>query len=366
VAASLAVHAAIAGLLAWVEGHAVRRPRSAALETVTAIEVVEIPAATPAVPSPSPAAMSPLRLPLSDAHAMSPPTPATAEGARGSATIAVAADAERSRPPGAHAEPAQPRAGEAQPSTPWLPMRHRDTLVVPAPWTIGEPAGAPSAHELRPGILDDAPLRGGKPFIPGRGNPLGPGVVADGDGGYVKQRTTFVAHVRGDGSVRFNDRANLGVDGLGPDSRLNLTLQGHFDLTDALMRAHGEDPYRYEKERFLEETRDARGQMALADREDRFRQALVRMPGYLDRVWSHDSWTDAQRRRLLFDLWDEVAEDGDAALVHAGVQVRAIIEGFIRRRLPAGSRAAYTEQELLVLDGIRRSRTRFRPYPPSP
>jgi hypothetical protein len=224
------------------------------------------------------------------------------------------------------------------------------------PYAIGRPEGAPPETELRPGVIDGQPIRPGsrKP-----GNAFGdPRIVADGDGGYRRDKPTFSVRINRDGSVKITDAGNVGVDGAA-----GLGVAGHFDLTDAVMRAHGEDPYRYEKEKILNETREERARMAIADRQERLREAVHKMPDYLGKVWGHAGWSDAQRRQILFLLWDEVAETGDDEVVHAGVEVRRTIEAFIREHLPAGSAQAYTEQELRALNEKRTAHERFAPYP---
>jgi hypothetical protein len=228
------------------------------------------------------------------------------------------------------------------------------TVQIPMPYAIGRPEGAPPPDELRPGVIDGQPVRPDKT----KGNRFGdPNIVANGDGGYRRDKSTFRVHIRRDGSVKIQDVGSAGIDGAS-----GLGLSGHFDLTDMLMRAHGEDPYRYEKEKILNETREERAKMAIADRAERLREAVHKMPDYLTKVWGHAGWSDAQRRQLLFLLWDEVAESGDDEVVHAGVEVRRTIEAFIREHLPAGGPRAYTDEELRALNETRTAHERFAPY----
>ncbi len=214
---------------------------------------------------------------------------------------------------------------------------------------VGRPEGPPPEDALR--LPDRTPLP-----IPGQGpGPLGPRAKPDGDGGYRIERLTFDARVRRDGSVTIEDKS--------PSTALNgIGISTTFDITDMIMRAIGNDPYAYEKLKLLDETREARAEMARADRGVRLHDALARLPRDLGRIWAYTAWSEAERRRILFRLWDEVAEDGDDELLHAGAQVRATIAAFIRRNLPAEGPSAYTAEELERLNGTRQSRARFDPY----
>ena len=86
-----------------------------------------------------------------------------------------------------------------------------------------------------------------------------------------------------------------------------------------------------------------------------------RTPAILEHIWRAPG--DARRkRRLLFTLWDECAEAGASDVVTTARAVRGAILAFIRRRLPRGSRAAYSDAELDALNAARTSRERFDPY----
>jgi hypothetical protein len=214
---------------------------------------------------------------------------------------------------------------------------------------VGLPEGPPPDSELP--NPDRTPLP-----IPGKGpGPLGPRGKPDGDGGYRIERLTFNARVARDGTVTLEDKSSSSaLHGIG----ISVT----FDLTEMIMRAIGNDPYAFEKLRVLDETREARAEMARVDRGRRFHDALDRFPRDMGKIWAYTTWSQAERRRIFFRLWDEVAEDGDAELLHAAAQVRATICGFIRRHLPADGPAAYTAEELDRLNGKRQSRARFDPY----
>jgi hypothetical protein len=195
----------------------------------------------------------------------------------------------------------------------------------------------------------------------GPGTPSGV-LRPDGDGGYRMDRETFAARVDRDGRVTFSDKANIQSDGPTAGGFGAVGWAGRFDITDALMRARGEDPYRYEKAKFLDETREMRYAMAAVERSENLREAVHALSTFLEKVWAHDSWSPEERRRIIFELWDDCAEQGDREVLEAASQVRASIIGFIRRRLPEGSVAGYGADELARLNRGRLSRQTFDPY----
>ena len=81
------------------------------------------------------------------------------------------------------------------------------------------------------------------------------------------------------------------------------------------------------------------------------RDALHRLARRLEAVWGDGTRPAVERRRTLFELWDECQESG------AGVVARAQIMGFIRRRLPG----SYPAEELRLLNSRRSSREPFAP-----
>lgn len=216
-------------------------------------------------------------------------------------------------------------------------------------------------------------------------------LIPDGDGTYRAEDAVFTARIGRDGRVRIEDKPNLRV-GLKPprladvaehleawaedpygtatrDERAVEThtftfLTGSFDLTDAAMRAAGLDPYLRRKALFLDRTRELRARMAEAERTRVLRASLDELPAYLAKLWNAPGSTPAERRRILFRLWDDCAERGPDEVVRAGRSARATVLAFIRRVLPAGSEHAYSGEEIRALDAARRSAQHFAPYPP--
>ncbi len=183
-----------------------------------------------------------------------------------------------------------------------------------------------------------------------------------GGGRYEKKKLQFGARTDPDGKVHFSDSEAYQGEYFADPETGNVGLRVTFDITDQLMRAHGMDPYWAAKLRWLDETRDERDAMALAARRERLRAAIARLPVFLDAVWRDDRYSASDRRRILFQLWDECAEDGPEDIVLAAQEVRLTIEAFVRKRLPAGTPDAFAAPELDSLNSSRTSRSTFHPY----
>jgi len=138
-------------------------------------------------------------------------------------------------------------------------------------------------------------------------------------------------------------------------------ILGKFDLTNQLMRAVGQNPYRYEQHRLAEETREERICRMKAAQEQNEREALFRLSGQLATIWNETSPVDL-KRNLLFSLWDECREESTDAGTVSALAYQATIESFIRKHLPAGSALAFTNTELASLNQRRTSSRKFDPY----
>ncbi len=182
---------------------------------------------------------------------------------------------------------------------------------------------------------------------------------AGGQIGVVLDQGGFSAVLGEDGSIDFVDHHIGG-------GAMVLLAWLSFDATDEAMRAANQDPYLAQKLRIMDATRAER--MAVRRQHDRvvMRRALDDLPAYLEAVWQQTAWSPAIRRRVLFALWDEAAEQGSELLVAGGDEARATIERFIARRIPPGHRHAFTGGELAELNRIRTSRHAFTPYRAGP
>jgi hypothetical protein len=142
-------------------------------------------------------------------------------------------------------------------------------------------------------------------------------------------------------------------------------IEGKADLTAYAMRKlHVGDPYASRKRKLLDETFEERAAQGGEFRGDQLARAAELMRRNLDRLWA--ATLDPRERRVaLFALWDECAE-GDGPLGEAGERARAEVIGWIRTRLPAGTRDAYTPDEIAQLSRGRGSSQRFEPYEAPP
>jgi hypothetical protein len=119
---------------------------------------------------------------------------------------------------------------------------------------------------------------------------------------------------------------------------------------------------REEREWFMESTASLRQELW---REDGLRSSFDRLPRLLSWVWGEPRWSPAERREILFRIWDEAAEPDDRELGDAGAHARKIIERFVRRELPAGSASGFSDEELARFNARRARGPRFDPYHPA-
>lgn len=138
-------------------------------------------------------------------------------------------------------------------------------------------------------------------------------------------------------------------------------LSGGFDVTDAFMRRHGQDPYASKKLAFLDSTREERVQIGMKHRSEQLAMTSETVRKNLAMLWANVA-DPAARREALFEMWDESEETGSAELVAAGVQARKLVIAWITAKLPAGSPDAYTAAELAAFNARRTSKAAFAPY----
>ena len=267
------------------------------------------------------------------------------------------------------------------------PAAKRITLPTKLEWDPDMPAESPPPPDVTTGQLDPS-----------------------GNGTYRSDQGPFVAKVGRDGSVTLKDKKNFSIRialpspkdlgkliadwyldpnkpiGFLPPEKITKApvlnaeeasggdkkrdhgdvagipiLAGGFDISDAFMRSKGQDPYASKKLAFLDSTREERVQIGMRHRSEQLAMAPQIMKKNLERLWA--TVTDpAERREVLFQLWDEVEETGSEELVEAGRQARQLVIAWIRWKLPAGSPDAYTSEDLAALARKRTSRAAFAPY----
>jgi hypothetical protein len=176
------------------------------------------------------------------------------------------------------------------------------------------------------------------------------------DGSYRYAGHAFSAHIDLNGQVHFDDRSPVQYNG-GGDLPSSASVAVGFDLTDGAYRRHGQDPYAAERAWFMRETADMREELQTAARERERVTMARRMAGRVQRIWETEERSAEARRRRIFSLWDDCAEDdadGDAA--------RGAIVAWVRRQLPSGSEHAFTAAELSGWNARRQSTRAFAPY----
>lgn len=207
-------------------------------------------------------------------------------------------------------------------------------------------------------------------------------------GGKLRYRhPTFSATIRRDGSVRFSDKL-LGwnwprkkgppsphpgyVGEVMPDGKVPWNSQfltnhsgqggGSFDLYSLIQKGRGKILNAADKLRFLDRTRPFRMAMRRRWKVKVEKTYLNRLPRRLSQLWQLRTLTFAQKRRVLFLLWDECLESNSTRTGRMALEARDIILKFIRRNLPPSSPYAYSRLELNRYNRRKESRQRFEPY----
>lgn len=166
------------------------------------------------------------------------------------------------------------------------------------------------------------------------------------DGGYQYKGKAFTARISRDGRVSFDNKSIRDFNG----------LSGGFDVTDMLMRAKHNDPYRVEKQAFMDHTETLRKKLMADAQKEHMAASLAQIPSHLDEIWRSPTRPPEARRKLIYDFWIDAAEaDSDA-----GREACGIIETYVRRYLPDGTPTAYSDDELAKLN--QGKKYKFAPY----
>jgi hypothetical protein len=142
-------------------------------------------------------------------------------------------------------------------------------------------------------------------------------------------------------------------------------VSGHLDITDLAMKLAGQDPYSSSKRAIIDETREQRFCMAKRFQDQQKKQELFTLSTRVRRLATRVDLSAAERRELVFAIWDECSEESESTTDY-NAMARATILSIVREAFPAGSDRAYQPAELLVLNDRRSSHQRFAPYDPSP
>ena len=171
-------------------------------------------------------------------------------------------------------------------------------------------------------------------------------LLADKDGGYKAETRNFIARIKPDGAVDFENRFPIGFQKGGTFT---------FDITELAMRGAKQDPFAAEKRRFLEFSDKLRTDLRKRSISERREAALASFSRELRAIWNSGR-PAAMRRKELFEKWADCPESKEDVL---GKRGRDAVEDFIKTYLPAGSPEAYTDEELAEL---RRDGPTFNPY----
>lgn len=270
----------------------------------------------------------------------------------------VAMTPRKPRVPKARRKPRKPRTPAPAVASGEGPTgSERDTTQLPTDAEPAEPSAKPPTEDL------DFTIRAPTPSIPrpqlilpqGRSGPAlaeGPKLMPRADGGYEIKEGQFSARIAPDGSLTFTDKTAMQKWG---------GLSYQIDVTDEIMRAVGNDPYGYQKNQIRVQTQALREKMASDACRARYRDSLTDLRGQLGQIWADTSKPVRARRHLLFQLWDECAEEGDPELLQFAAMARETIYAFVRRELPDGSELGFREEELSQLNRDRHSKARFEP-----
>jgi hypothetical protein len=266
----------------------------------------------------------------------------------------------------------------------------RDEMTVARAGAVApsSPAGDAQVPDLRaPGASASGDSNRFSTFQPAHPDLLGPGKFPPLDaqprdllasplakGGTAPRELPKVLHGSGgvtarvaeDGSIHFRDPNGVVVDDSpfqAVGSGVGAGVSGHFDLTDQVMKHAGQDPYAPSKRTIADETREQRLCMARRYQGERQKQELFSLATKVRRLAARVDLSLAERRELVFDIWDECTEES-ASGTDYGAMARATILAIAREAFPAGGERAYQPAELLALNKRRSSRQRFAPYDP--
>lgn len=313
-------------LVAYLRPMPPKSKRSAPIEMEVRIKPKPELPRPPEVPPPPPAAVAPQRTMSRPLPRELVPVPRKSEPVDGKSSALVVP----AQPPG------PPEA--APPGPPKGP-------IVLFPDSIGKFVGAPPPGAPIPKgpnrLIEDERLKEKKapPFE----------IVLDKDGGYKCETKNFIAHIKPDGSLSFDNRFPIGFEKGGTFS---------FDFTDLAMRGKKQDPYAAEKRKFMEFSDKLRNDLRRKALQESQERALSTFADQLSSLWASGR-SAASRRRELYEKWADCSDDNDDRLGRKG---RHMVEDFIRGHLPKSSPDAYTDAELARIASERQGLPPFDPY----
>jgi hypothetical protein len=244
--------------------------------------------------------------------------------------------------------PAKPGAPDLSPRAAALATMPPSAAAVPAAVDPGVEASATLSADLR-AVANVRPARA-------RG---GPTLTHDADGTCHYAGEAIMATIRPDDGVEFADNhANVTRnDGVAVPPAQPTTLEELTAPRRAEVRLRVEPrAWQAERDWFLRETKQLRTQLSDAARDREQAQDEIHLHHQLDRIWCDTTVTVVQRRRRLFELWDETSPDA------IGARGRQLIAAYVRERLAAMSGNGFEPGELADLNARRSQTLPFDPY----
>ncbi len=325
---SVLVHGIL--VLIWALSADKAEPKKPHTETVTLHFVVPTTAPKPSPVLPPPPEQIPPQRRATKPHRSAEPRPSRSPSAK-------------PRAPQPTPDSARPAAGQA--GLPVPSEAPSQTSGSAPPQELDLQAHASTPEPPKPQLLFPSALAG-------TSLPSGPRLLPRSDGGYEIKEGQFSARIAPDGELTFIDKSAMEKWG---------GLSYQIDVTDQVMRALGDDPYGYQKNKIRLQTRALRAKMAKAACSARFKDSLAGLRGQLGQIWADTSKSHESRRTLLFQLWDECVEQGDPELLQYARMARETIYAFVQRELPQGSEFGFREEELKRLNQGRHSKSYFEP-----
>ncbi|HMI91683.1 MAG TPA: hypothetical protein VK509_09995, partial [Polyangiales bacterium] len=284
----------------------------------------------------------------------------------GSAALAEP-EATPSSPATAQAAPAQPASAATPPSAPDLSPRAIALAALPSSAAQPFPVDRAALRSAQLSAELNAAANA-RPFP--RRTP--PQLKRDPDGTCHYEGEVIAATILPDGGVQFEDKptevALASVEPLAPGQLMPrggvaepparpVTPEELVPEQRVEIRLKS-SPHGSQAERawFLRETAALRGELADATHARELALAARELRKRLERIWCDGSQRAEQRRRALFELWNETSDD------EIGSAGRDAIVEYIRLNLPPSSPDAYPTQQLTALNADRAQRSAFDPY----
>jgi hypothetical protein len=191
---------------------------------------------------------------------------------------------------------------------------------------------------------------------------------------------TFIATLQDDGGVEFRNKlveVSVGsMPGLSGNGENFVTLKVEYDPVGVARLARGLDPSPRVKAHLLAATFEMRLEIATKYHKQRLIDQLSGLQDEIEAIWNHSGLSLSERKRLLFERWDECEEEvgefpgfqtadasalDDSRTAYAKASRQKIIR-FIRSVAPPDGVDAFTVAELEELNRRRVSTQAFAPY----